>query len=140
MTEETVRDVMTAAPRTVPSDHTVAEAARLMEADDVGDVIVLNGSRVRGLVTDRDIVVRAIAKGLNPASTAVGDICSHDLVTIESAVPVAQAAEIMRDYAVRRLPVVDSGTLVGVVSLGDLAERRDPNSALGEISAAPPNR
>jgi CBS domain-containing protein len=131
---------MTRSPRTLPGDETVSVAARLMEAEDVGDIIVTEQRNVCGVVTDRDITVRAVAHGMDPVSTSVRDICSQDPVTVESGTSLNVAAEVMRDHAIRRLPVVDNGKLVGVVSLGDLAVERDPGSALGQISAAPPNR
>jgi CBS domain-containing protein len=140
MANEFVRDVMTRSPRTLPADETVSVAARLMEAEDVGEIIVTDQRDVCGVVTDRDITVRAVAHGMDPVSTSVRDICSEDPVTVESATSLITAAEVMRDHAIRRLPVVDNGQLVGVVSLGDLAMEKDPRSALGQISAAPPNR
>jgi CBS domain-containing protein len=141
MAKERVRDVMTVSTTRLPADQTVTAAARLMEAENVGDVIVTGVSDdIRGVVTDRDIAVRAVARGLDPKTTSLGDICSTDLVTVGSDTKLEEAARVMAERAVRRLPVVDDGKLVGVVSLGDLAERRDPESVLGGISSAPPNR
>jgi CBS domain-containing protein len=140
MAKEQVRDVMTTSPTTLRADQTVTAAARLMEAEDVGDVVITENGSVRGVVTDRDITVRAVARGLDPKDTPLSDICSGDVVTVDSATSLKKAADVMSEHAVRRLPVVDDGSLVGIVSLGDLAVRRDPDSALGEISAAAPNR
>ncbi|HEX6219453.1 MAG TPA: CBS domain-containing protein, partial [Acidimicrobiia bacterium] len=92
-----------------------------------------------GIVTDRDIVVRGLAEGMDPETAAIDDVCKHDVVTVGSRDAVAEAVKLMEQHAIRRLPVVDGGELVGIVSIGDLAEERDPNSALGEISSAPPN-
>jgi CBS domain-containing protein len=92
-----------------------------------------------GIITDRDIVVRGIAENHDP-QTQVKEIASQQVKTVSPEDAVDDAVEIMRDYAVRRLPVVENGRVVGVVSLGDLALERDPDSALGEISSAPPNR
>jgi CBS domain-containing protein len=111
-----------------------------MEAENVGDVIVAENNTVRGVVTDRDIAVRAVARGLDPKVTPLSEIWSEEPVTVESSMPLKLAAEVMSEHSVRRLPVVDDGSLVGIVSLGDLAVRRDLDGALGEISAAPPNR
>ena len=139
MANDYVRDVMTHSPRTLPADETISVAARMMETENVGDVIIVDKGDVRGVVTDRDITVRAVAHGMDPVSTTVSEICSNDPVTVDSGMAVRAAVELMRDHAIRRLPVVDNGELVGVVSLGDLAVTKDPRSVLGEISAAPPN-
>jgi CBS domain-containing protein len=137
---QTIRDVMTPNPTTVPAKATVVEAARTMREADIGDVLVTeNGGKLRGILTDRDIVVRVLADGLDPASTPVEDISSEVLVTVSPLDPVDAAIRLMREKAIRRLPVVDGDRPVGIVSLGDLAVERDPKSVLGEISAAPPN-
>ena len=133
-----VRDLM-AEPVTVPFDTTLTEAARLMRDADIGDVIVAAQGRPNGLVTDRDIVVRGLAEGHQPNNTTVGEICTRDLATVSPEDPVERAVELMRQLAVRRLPVVEGDQLVGVVSLGDLAIERDQRSALADISAAEPN-
>ena len=106
----------------------------------MGDVIVTENGVVRGVVTDRDITVRAVARGLDPKDTPLSEICSDEPVTVDSETSLKQAADVMSEHSVRRLPVVDDGSLVGIVTLGDLAVERDPGSTLGEISAAPPNR
>jgi len=111
-----------------------------MEAEDVGDVIVVDGEQICGLVTDRDIAIRAVAHGLDPATVPVTEICSIELTTVTPDTPVDDAIALMRAKAIRRLPVVENGAPVGIVSLGDLAVQRDPDSALADISAAPPNR
>jgi CBS domain-containing protein len=136
----TVEEIMTRDPRAVDVDATAADAARAMRDDDIGDVIVTEGGRVAGIVTDRDIVVRAIAEGRDAQSIAVRDICSSDLRTLEPGESVDEAVRAMREHCVRRLPVVSDGELVGVVSLGDLAQERDPESALADISAASPTQ
>ena len=97
-------------------------------------------SELAGVVTDRDIVLRAVADGLDPTSTRLGEIASRDLVMIQDDASTTDAANLMRDRAVRRLLVCDTDRqLVGIVSLGDLAVRMDPASALGEISGKAPN-
>jgi CBS domain-containing protein len=123
----------------MPMTSTVAEAARKMRDADIGDVIVLDDGQLRGIVTDRDIVIRAIADGRDPATVKLGDICSRDLTTLSPTDTVDDAVRLMRDKAIRRLPVVEQGKPVGIVSLGDLAVSQDPHSALGNISAAAPN-
>jgi CBS domain-containing protein len=140
MAKDRVRDVMTMSPTTLRSDQTVTAAARIMEAENVGDVIVSDDSLVRGVVTDRDVAIRAVARGLDPKTTTLREICSDEPITVGSDVKLDQAADVMSRNAIRRLPVVDDGKLVGVVSLGDVAARQEPASVLGEISTAPPNR
>jgi CBS domain-containing protein len=136
---QTLKDLMTPNPLTVSMDTPVQEAARHMRDDGIGDVIVTDGNTVCGIVTDRDIVVRAIADGLDPASTTVGDICSTELVTMSPDDGVEDAVTLMRERALRRLPIVESGRPVGIVSIGDLAIEGNGESALADISAAPPN-
>lgn len=134
-----VRDVMTPEPVTVATSTTLEQAARHMRDAGIGNVIVLEGEKITGILTDRDIVVRAIAEGWDPTQTPVGEVASRDLTTIAPDETVDAAVALMRERSIRRLPVVQSGRPVGIVSLGDLALERDPDSCLGEISAAPPN-
>lgn len=136
---ETIREVMTPSPRTLDMRATVQEAARTMLDDDIGDVIVCDGETICGIVTDRDITVRAVAQGRDPAVTSVGDICSAEVATLSPDDSVDDAVRLIRDRAVRRIPVVEGGKPVGVVSIGDLAIDLDSRSALAEVSAAPPN-
>jgi len=93
----------------------------------------------QGLVTDRDLVVRALAEGRDSATTKLGDICSKDLVVLSPGDSVDDAVRVMRERAVRRIPVVEEGRAVGIISIGDLAIERDADSALADISVAPPN-
>jgi CBS domain-containing protein len=140
MHDRTVSDVMTKEVVYLPAETTLDEAAKAMRSRDIGDVVVTEGPTLAGLVTDRDIVVRAVADGRDPKATRVGEIATRDLVMIQDTASTSEAASMMRDRAVRRLLVCDANrALVGVVSLGDLATTMDPNSALGEISAKPPN-
>jgi CBS domain-containing protein len=134
-----VSNVMTPDPVGMIASTPLSDAARRMKAEGIGDVLVLDGNSLQGLVTDRDIVVRALAEDRDPRTTTLGDVCSTELVTIAPDAPVDEAVRLMRDKALRRLPVVADGQPVGIVSLGDLAVERDPNSALSDISAAPPN-
>nr|WP_199702035.1 CBS domain-containing protein [Jiangella rhizosphaerae] len=137
---QTVADVMTREVVAVPVAASVADAARAMRDHDIGDVLALDEGLVWGIVTDRDLVVRVLAEGMDPDATTVADVCSGDLVTVRPGDDAGRAVELMRSAAVRRLPVVDDqGRPQGVVSLGDLALASDPRSALADISAAPPN-
>jgi CBS domain-containing protein len=135
-----LRDIMTQNPVTVQSNDSVVAAARSMRDGNIGDVVVVERGEIQGILTDRDSVVRALAEGRDPARTTVGEICSRELTTLSPSDAIGDAVTMMREKAIRRLPVVDDGRPVGIVSLGDLAVERDPESALGGISAAPPNR
>jgi CBS domain-containing protein len=131
---------MTPNPSAISRSASVLDAAELMRGNNIGDVIVLEEDRLFGILTDRDIVVRGLAERSDPETTPVGEICSCDLTTIEPTASVEQAVRLMREKAIRRLPVVDeNGDVVGIVSIGDVAVERDPRSALADISAAPPN-
>ena len=132
---------MSTDPLTMIETETVVSAARMMRDNDIGDVIVLGDTdgRVRGIVTDRDVVVRAVAEERDPDQTTVGAICTGELVTVAPDDSVDSAISLMRDRAIRRLPVCEAGKAVGIVSIGDLAEQFDRRSALADISAAPPN-
>lgn len=132
--EVTSRNLITAEP-----DATCGQAAQLMRDGDVGDVIVIDAEQHPiGIVTDRDLVVRVLSEDLDPYTTRLGDVCTGDPVTISVEAGTEEAEELMSQHAIRRLPVVDgAGVLVGVVSLGDLAVRDDPQSALADISQAP---
>lgn len=134
-----VQDVMTVNPITVRASEPLSVAARHMRDADVGAVIVIEGTEVRGLVTDRDIAVRAVAEDLDPRTTRVGDLAGHDVVAVSAGDDAETAVELMRTHAVRRLPVMNGEQVVGIVSLGDLAVARDSESALAEISAEEPN-
>lgn len=137
---QSIRDVMTPDPVTVRATSSVKDAACAMRDANIGDVIVLQDDQICGILTDRDIVVCAVAEGRDPATTKVADICSQELTTASPTDDVDKAVLLMRNRAIRRLPVVEGGKAVGIVSIGDLAIERDPHSALGRISAAPPNR
>ncbi|WP_128378295.1 CBS domain-containing protein [Streptomyces cavernae] len=135
-----VREVMTMEPVTVEPRTSVTTVARMMRDENIGAVLVTEGDRLRGLVSDRDLVVRAVAEGGDPDQTTVARACSEDLVTVGPDDDVDRAVELMREHSVRRIPVVEEGHPVGIVSIGDLAMERDPGSALGDISAARPNQ
>jgi CBS domain-containing protein len=136
-----IRDVMTPDPLSLPPTASVQEAAQLMRDHGVGAVLICDDDgHVTGMITDRDIAVRACAEGMSPERTAVARICSDEsLAMLSPDDEVHQAVQIMREKAVRRIPIVENGKPVGMVSLGDLAIAEDPQSALGEISRAQPN-
>ena len=133
-----VRDVMTAEPIVLQQDQSIADAAQAMRDASVGAVLVVDGDKLCGLVTDRDIVVRAVAESA-PADSPVGQVVSPDLVAVDADDETIDAARVMQDHAVRRLPVLDDGRIVGIVSIGDLAVSQGEDSALAQISAADPN-
>jgi CBS domain-containing protein len=135
-----IREVMTPNPRTLDFTATAEAAAGLMRDEDVGAVIIVEDDHVRGVVTDRDLVVRVMAEGKNPSRVKQADICSADVVTVSPDDSIDTAVQLMRERALRRLPVVENGRAVGIVSIGDLAQYRDPKSALADVSAARPNR
>jgi CBS domain-containing protein len=135
---KSIKDAMTTTPASLPASSTVADAAQQMRDLDIGDVLVEQEGRLAGIVTDRDLVVRAIAEGRAVTST-LGDIVSSEVVWITPTDTADDAIRLMRERALRRVPVVEDGKPIGIVSLGDLAGERDPRSVLGEISTAPPN-
>jgi signal-transduction protein with cAMP-binding, CBS, and nucleotidyltransferase domain len=139
-TAQTVHDVMTLKLTTLPMSASVRDAARAMHDANIGDVLVIDNDTLRGIVTDRDLVIRVLAEGREPVTTTLADICSQDLSTVSPTDSVEHAIQLMRQKALRRLPVVENGRAVGIVSIGDLAQKRDPQTAMGDISAAPPNR
>jgi CBS domain-containing protein len=134
-----VRDVMMTNIQSVDAGASIRQAAAVMRDKGIGDVLVVADGNLRGIVTDRDIVVRALADGRQPDATAVGDVCSPELTVVDAQAQVEEAADLMGRHAVRRLPVVENNEVIGIVSLGDLARRNEPESALSDISAAPPN-
>lgn len=122
----------------VRPDASLVEAAQLMRTQDIGDVLVADGQRIVGMLTDRDITVRAVAEGIDPLTVSARSVCTPDPVVVGPDDPVGTAVALMRTHAVRRLPVVEDGLPVGVVSLADLAASEDPGSALAEIGRAEP--
>jgi CBS domain-containing protein len=136
---QAIRDVMTADPATVDTHDTAVDAARRMRDADSGAILVTEEGHLKGLLTDRDIVVRAIADGRDPSQVEVQEICSADVEALRPDDDVDRAVQLMRDRHVRRIPVVEGERPVGIVSIGDLAIERDEQSALADISAAPSN-
>ncbi|MFI0483987.1 CBS domain-containing protein [Actinomadura sp. 9N215] len=131
---------MTVEPETLPLDATLYEAARIMRDRGIGDVLVTYAGRLCGVVTDRDIVVRAVAESRDTALTPLGDVCTAELTTVRPYDDTGTAARLMSEQAVRRLPVVDDEHRpVGIVCIGDLAVADGDGGPLSEISKAPPN-
>jgi CBS domain-containing protein len=136
----TVSQIMSKEPETVSADAAVSDAAQRMRDAGVGDVAVVDGDRLVGILTDRDIAIRVVASGRD-ASTPVREACSDDeLATVTADTSMGDAARLMRQKSVRRLPVVEDNRFIGIVSIGDLAIEQDERSVLANISAAESNR
>ena len=126
-----IRDIMTSSPTTVETSITVAEAAKIMASEDIGPLPVVDGGRLVGIVTDRDLVVRVLAEDRDPKSTNVGDVASSELVTVAPDTALDEALRKMASAQVRRLPVVEGGRVVGIVAQADVA-RQTPQET-GEV-------
>jgi CBS domain-containing protein len=129
-----VRDVMTPGPIGVDYDQSVGEAARAMRDWGVGAILVVSNGSLYGLVTDRDLVVRAMAEG-RAADEPVGPLSSANLIGVDADADVHEAMRLMRQHGVRRLPVLEDGQVAGIVSLGDLAMQDEPDLAFAQLSA-----
>jgi CBS domain-containing protein len=116
-----VRDVMSAPPVCMAATESASAAAKAMKDRGIGTVLVVAGGRLDGLVTDRDITIRVLAENRDPLATRLGDICTTDLAVLSPDDDVQKAIRLVRERAVRRLPVIADGVPVGVVSIGDLA-------------------
>jgi CBS domain-containing protein len=125
-----IRDVMTSNPQSVSPSDTIQSAARIMRDEDTGAVPVVDNGRPVGILTDRDIVVRAVADG--ELDRRVRDIVSGEIVTVRPETSTQEAARLMSDHQVRRLPVVENDRLVGIVSIGDLAVKDTPEKHVGQ--------
>lgn len=136
---QTVSSVMTAVPVTLPEGEKLIAAARAMRDNAVGAVMVVRDGQLRGMVTDRDIVIRGLADGRDLQELSVGDVYSPDPVTVRPDDDIDVAIRLMRDRSVRRVPVVEDGQPVGLVSIGDLAIGQEQYSPLADICAAVPN-
>jgi CBS domain-containing protein len=136
---ESIREVMTRDPATCETTDSVLDAARAMKDGDFGAVVVTESDDVRGILTDRDIVVRILAEGKDPAATEIREAFTTEPTTLSPQDSSEDAVQALRDAHVRRLPVVEGGRVVGIVSIGDLAQARDEKSALADISGAAPN-
>jgi CBS domain-containing protein len=140
---KSVRDAMSSNVRTARQDDWVSDAARAMKEEDVGSIPVVDGDRLVAILTDRDIVVRTVAEGVDPSAIKVGEIASTDLVTVEPEQRLGEALELMALHQVRRLPVVEGERLVGMLAQADVAleaKDKDAGEMLAEISEAPVGR
>ncbi len=129
-----VRDVMTPGPIGVDYHQSIGEAARIMRDWGVGAVLVVSNESLYGLVTDRDLVVRAVAEARG-ADEPVGPLSSGNLIGVDADADVHEAVRLMREHAVRRLPVLENGQVAGIVSLGDLAMQDEPVLSFAQLSA-----
>ena len=116
-----VRDAMTEDPRSIGPSVSVVEAARLMREGDIGSLPITDDETLVGMITDRDITTRAVAEAADPTQTSVGEVCSHDLISVEPDQDLDEALQLMARHQVRRLPVVENGRLVGIVAQADIA-------------------
>jgi CBS domain-containing protein len=131
-----VREIMTTDPATASMDTSLEEVARMMREEDVGALPVLDDDGgLFGIVTDRDIVVRCVAEGKQPGETTVEDVLTEDLHTVNPDDDVEQAARLMSQKQIRRLPVVEEGELVGMISLGDIAAKQRDEEVAGDTLA-----
>ncbi len=129
-----IRDLMTTSPRTVDPSAPIVEVARVMRDADVGPIPVVEGDKLVGLVTDRDIVVRVVAEGEDPSATTAAEIMSSDLVTVDPDQPLDEALRLMATHQVRRLPVTEEdGRLVGIVAQADIARELGDDRATGQV-------
>jgi CBS domain-containing protein len=141
-----VRDIMTRDVEVIHPDSVIQEAASKMKSLDVGSLPVCDNHRLLGVVTDRDIAIRAVAKGRDPSTTKVSEAMTPELIYCFEDEPVSEAAKLMERYQIRRLPILNREKhLVGIVSLGDLAvettNEKLSGTVLEEISEpAKPNR
>jgi len=134
---KSVKDAMTADVKTASPSQSLSDVARLMKQEGVGSVPVVDGARLIGVVTDRDIVVRGIADGSDPHAIKAGDIASRDVVTVRPDDDLDEVLRLMGQHQVRRVPVVDDGQLVGVVAQADVAheaKEKDVGHVVEEIS------
>jgi signal-transduction protein with cAMP-binding, CBS, and nucleotidyltransferase domain len=129
-----VRDVMTPGPIGVDYHQSIGETARTMRDWGVGAVLVVSNESLHGLVTDRDLVVRAVAEARG-ADEPVGPLSSGNLIGVDADADVHEAMRLMREHAVRRLPVLENGQVAGIVSLGDLAMQDEPALSFAQLSA-----
>ena len=129
---QTIREFMTENPRTVSPDETIQDAAKIMRDEDTGVVPITEGENLTGVITDRDIAIRAVAEGRD-GQTTVREVASQDLVTIDPQQELDEALRLMAQHQVRRLPVVEEdGRLVGIVSQADVARHGD-DARTGEV-------
>jgi CBS domain-containing protein len=120
---KTVRDLMSSNLRTVDSNASIMDAAKMMRDQDVGMIPITDGDRLSGTITDRDIAIRVVAEGRDTSSTNVIDVASRELVTIDPQQDLDEALRLMAKHQIRRLPVCEEdGRLIGIVAQADIAE------------------
>ena len=129
---KSVRDAMTSSPCTIDAEKPVAYGAKMMKQENVGIAPIVEGDRLIGTLTDRDIAVRVVAEGRDPQSTPVRDAASTDLVTVQPEQDLSEALQLMARHQVRRLPVVENDRLVGIVAQADVARESDEQQT-GEL-------
>lgn len=131
----TARDIMTSGPDIIDAQSTVLEAAKKLAKDDIGALPICENGKLRGMITDRDIVVKVLAEGLDAATTKVLELVQGEVITIGADDSVEEALRTMSKHQVRRLPVIDGSELVGIVSQADIA-RNLPQEKVGELVEA----
>jgi CBS domain-containing protein len=139
-----VRDVMTPNPECVSEKDSIRDVARIMKDQDTGVVPVVDGKRIIGLITDRDIVVRGIAEGRDVSTVKVNEIMTKSVRSVKEDTPLNEVLDLMGSAEIRRVPVVNGNNeLVGIISLGDIATNTNADGRVGkaveDISEAPPN-
>ncbi len=135
-----VRELMSSPPETVGPETRIRDAAKVMQDKAIGDVLVVDGpGEILGIVTDRDLAIRSLAEGRDPVKTQIGEVMSPISATVSPEDTVSKALDLMRRHDIRRLPVVEAGKPVGIVTLGDVSRTHGAGSALADISAAPAN-
>jgi CBS domain-containing protein len=134
---KSVRDTMTADPRSIGASASVVEAARVMRDEHIGSLPITDDEKLVGMITDRDITTRVVAEGADPRTTSVGDAYSRDLISVEPDKDLEEALQLMARHQVRRLPVVENGRLVGIVAQADIAlTLRENEQKTGELVEA----
>ncbi len=131
----TARDIMTPGADFVEGSTTVLEAAKKLASEDYGALPICEGEHLKGMITDRDIVVKVLAEGKDPSSTKVIDLVQGEVVTIGADDPVEEIQRTMSHHQVRRLPVIDGDRLIGMVSQADLARSADPQTVADTVEA-----
>jgi CBS domain-containing protein len=141
---KSIKDAMTSNPCAIDSDKSVAYAAKMMRDEDVGFAPIVDGKRLVGALTDRDIAVKVVAEGKDPEQTNVQEVASTELVTLSAEQDLDEALRLMARHQVRRLPIVEQdGRLVGVLAQADVAQEasaEDTGRMVEEISEEPPTR
>jgi CBS domain-containing protein len=135
----TVREVMTRDPITMDVNTVISAVARQMRDAFISDVILTEGDRVRGIVTERDILIRAVAEDADPRAITASQVLTRDLVTVAPDDDIKAAEGLMRVHAIKHLPVCDGDRLVGIVALGDIAVEEQPESLFAQIEVDDPN-